>query len=89
MPPPPPGMRPPFMPPVFMQRPTGPQTVFEKGPEIKNQPEKEGIMIIFFVLLYLTLQATTPQNSQTHSNNSSAVANELFKCVGPFCGVGA
>ena len=88
MPPPPPGMRPPFMPPVFMQRPTGPQTVFEKGPEIKKQPEKEGIMI-FFVLLYLTLQATTPQNSQTHSNNSSAVANELFKCVGPFCGVGA
>ena len=42
MPPPPPGMRPPFMPPVFMQRPTGPQTVFEKGPEIKKQPEKEG-----------------------------------------------
>ena len=51
MPPPPPGMRPPFMPPVFLQRPTGPQTVFEKGPEIKKQPEKEGIMIIFFAVI--------------------------------------
>ena len=24
-----------------------------------------------------------------HSNNSSAVADELFECVWPFCGVGA
>ena len=24
-----------------------------------------------------------------HSNNSSAVADELFECVRPFCGVGA
>ena len=46
---PPPPVRPPFMaPPMYMQRPTGPQTVFEKGPEIKKQPEKEGMF--FFVL---------------------------------------
>ena len=30
-----------------------------------------------------------PQNGQTLSNNSSAVADELFECVWPFCGVGA
>ena len=38
---------------------------------------------------YLTLQAPTPQNGQTHSNNSSANADELFECVRPFRGVGA
>ena len=38
---------------------------------------------------YLTLQALTPQNGQTHSNNSSANADELFECVRPFRGVGA
>ena len=26
---------------------------------------------------------------QTHSNNSSAKADELFECVRSFCGVGA
>ena len=31
----------------------------------------------------------TPQSGQTHSNNSLAVANDLFDCVRPFCGVGA
>ena len=36
----------------------------------------------------LTLQAPTPQNGQTHSNNSSAIAI-FFECVWPFCGVGA
>jgi len=36
MPPPPHGMRPPFMHPGFQHRPMGPQTVFEKGPEIKK-----------------------------------------------------
>ena len=30
---------------------------------------------------YLTLQAPTPQNGQTHSNNSSATADELFLSV--------
>ena len=30
----------------------------------------------------------TPQNGQTHSNNSPAVADELFECVWPFCGIG-
>ena len=29
------------------------------------------------------------QNGQTHSENSSAVADELFECVRPFCKVGA
>ena len=37
----------------------------------------------------LTLWEPTPQNSQTHSNNSSATPDELFECVWPFCGVGA
>ena len=30
--------------------------------------------------LYLTLQASVSQNGQTHSNSSSATANELFVC---------
>ena len=29
--------------------------------------------------------AGSPQNGQTHSNNSWAVADELFECVSPFC----
>ena len=29
------------------------------------------------------------KNGQTHSNNSSALADKLFECVWPFCGVGA
>ena len=33
--------------------------------------------------------APTPQNGQTHSNNSSATADELLECVWWFCGVGA
>ena len=33
---------------------------------------------------FLTLWAPTPQNGQTHSNNSSA-----FECLWPFMGVGA
>ena len=37
----------------------------------------------------LNLSAQTPQNGQTHSSNSSVPANELFKCVGPFCWVAA
>ena len=36
----------------------------------------------------LTLYAPTLQNGQTHSNNSSATADELFKCVWLFCEVG-
>ena len=34
-------------------------------------------------------KVSTPQNDQTHTNNSSATADELFECVWPFCGVGA
>ena len=37
----------------------------------------------------LTLKAPTPQNGQTHSNNSSTTADKLFEWVWPFCGVGA
>ena len=37
----------------------------------------------------LTLQEPTPKNGQTHSHNSSAFADELFECVGPFCAFGA
>ena len=29
----------------------------------------------------LTIKVPTPQNGQTHLNNSSIVANELFECV--------
>ena len=32
----------------------------------------------------LTFQASTPQNAQTHSNNSLSVAYELFECVNVF-----
>ena len=37
----------------------------------------------------LTLKAPIPQNGQTHSNNSSATADELFERVWPFCKVDA
>ena len=30
----------------------------------------------------------TPQNGQTHSNNLSAIADELFECIWTFCGIG-
>ena len=35
----------------------------------------------------LRLWVPTPQNGQTHSNNSSAAADELFECVWPFVGL--
>ena len=38
---------------------------------------------------YLTLQVSSPQNGQTHSKNSSGVAEELLECVWLFCAVGA
>ena len=43
------------------------------------------------ILLGMGKLLTLPisQNGQTHSNNSSVVANELFECVWPFCGVSA
>ena len=55
MPPPPPGIRPPFMAGmatnVYAARSQfGPQTVFEKGPEIKRV-EREGKIITFLKLL--------------------------------------
>ena len=33
--------------------------------------------------------SVTRWKGQTHSNNSSVTADELFDCVWPFCGVGA
>ena len=33
-----------------------------------------------------SFQAPTPQNGQTHSNNSLAKADKLYECVWPFCG---
>ena len=40
--------------------------------------------VIYFnewvVIVILTLLTPTPQNGQTHSNNSSATADELFEC---------
>ena len=40
-------------------------------------------------MLFLTLQAPTPQNGQTHPNNSLEIADKLFEHVWLFCGVGA
>ena len=34
-----------------------------------------------YLMIALTLKAPIPQNGQTHSNNSSAIADELFECV--------
>ena len=34
---------------------------------------------------YTAWKQKTSQNGQTHSNNSSASADELFECVWPFC----
>ena len=33
-------------------------------------------------------QAPTPKNGQAPSSNLLAVADELFECVWPFCGIG-
>ena len=35
------------------------------------------------------VKCQSQKNGQTHSNNSSAVADELFECVWLFCVVGA
>ena len=35
----------------------------------------------------LTHWAPTPQNGQTHSDNLSAIADKLFECILPFCGL--
>ena len=43
-------------------------------------------MIISFSPLNLV---PTPKNGQTHSNNSSALGDELFERVRPVCGVSA
>ena len=43
---------------------------------------------IIVITVNLTLETPTLQNGQTHSNNSSTVAEKLFECVWPFCGIG-
>ena len=48
----------------------------------------DGSNISLKIIQSLTLQVSVPQNGQTHSNNLSEKANELFECVWPFCGVG-
>ena len=61
-----------------------------------NHTAKFGIytkQVKTYVLAFTTriqkkTSAPTPQKSQTHSNNLSAVADELFECVWPFLGVG-
>ena len=45
-------------------------------------------MSLVTIHISITLFALTPQNGQTHSNNSSPTADELLECVWPFCGVG-
>ena len=41
------------------------------------------------IFSYVTVSASTPQNRQIHSSNSSAFVDDLFACVWPFCGIGA
>ena len=43
--------------------------------------QKLTIIVYLTVILHLNLYALTPQNSQTHSNNSLALADELLECV--------
>ena len=40
--------------------------------------------VIWEKLILTTLQVPTPQYGQTHSNNSSPTADELFECVWTF-----
>ena len=41
------------------------------------------LQLIFaaYIYYYLKPLSANPQNGQTHSNNSTAVDNELFECV--------
>ena len=41
------------------------------------------------ICLKLNPLDANPQNCQTHLKNLLAFANKLFKCIWPFCGVGA
>ena len=50
---------------------------------------KSEIFVEAFLRKFKILQVPIPQNSQIHSNNSSAVADELFECAWLFCGVSA
>ena len=40
-------------------------------------------------MINLTVSAPTLQYGHTHSNNSSAIADEFLECVWPFCGISA
>ena len=41
-----------------------------------------------WLLVNVNPLSLSPANGQTHSNNPSAILDEIFKCVLPFCGVG-
>ena len=45
--------------------------------------------ISLLILSEFNSLSPTPQNGQTHSNNSLKQSDELFECVWPFCVVGA
>ena len=45
------------------------------------------VKLLFKLWDPLTLEVPAPQNGQTHTNNSSSVAEQLFECVWPFCGL--
>ena len=52
------------------------------------------ILVIFLSKELVTIESVINPlsanftNGQTHSNNSSAVADKLFECVRLFCGIG-
>ena len=66
------------------------EKAFNWGLVLRN--ELHQLFLTFMSLLaancVLTLQAPTPRNGQTHTNNLSATADGSFECVWPFCGVG-
>ena len=63
-------------------------SIIKFGRDVKIRPIHEEEVSNMWVGS-LTLKAQTPQNGQTHSNNLSVTAEELFECVWPFYEVGA
>ena len=55
-----------------------------KNPRKKNYMASIATKTIQTIKMLLISLTPTPQNGQTHSNNSSAIADELFECVWPF-----
>ena len=52
--------------------------------KIKHPDDVIHLVLLPIIPFCLTLWAPTPQNGQTHSNNSSATTDELSECVQPF-----